>query len=443
MKARFLLLIVNCFFCFPSFSSVESSQIFVTLAKKVRHGVVNISTTQNSYNQIIELFPGYYRPFTQPEIKGAGSGFIISEDGLIITNAHVVKGFDKIQIQFVDEETLYPAKVLGSDGHSDIALLKVDTKKKLQPILLGDSSQLEVGEWVAAIGNPHGYGHTMTKGIISAVQREIDALNLYPLLQTDASINPGNSGGPLMNLKGEVVGVNQAIARGAAGISFAIPINNVKEVMEDLKKYGYVRKAYIGVHFNSYDFEGKKGVLIRDVITQSPAQKAGLKKGDRIITFNGKTIKKASDLPKLVRKTKTGQQVKLQVLRNEKMLNLKVIPELFEGTNQAKTPTKKNQNKKNLFGSFQVVDPSDIDLKQFAHPGWIKNPIVINIKRNSSVFKAGMRNGDMFYEINNAKVLKASDVKKTLKKGQTYSVKLLRFERQNNRYRILSIQIKL
>ena len=443
MKIKILLLIFNCFFCFPSFSSVEPSQIFVKLAKKVRHGVVNISTTQNSYNQIIELFPGYYRPFTQPEVKGAGSGFIISEDGLIITNAHVVKGFDKIQIQFVDEETLYPAKVLGSDRYSDIALLKVDTKKKLRPILLGDSSQLEVGEWVAAIGNPHGYGHTMTKGIISAVQREIDALNLYPLLQTDASINPGNSGGPLMNLKGEVVGVNQAIARGASGISFAIPINNVKEVLEDLKQYGYVRKAYIGVHFNSYDFEGKQGVLVRGVITQSPAQKAGLKKGDRIITFNGKTIKKPSDLPKLVRKTKTGQQVKLQVLRNGTMLNLKVIPELFEGKNQAKAPRKTNQNEKIILGSFQVVDPSNVELKQFAHPGWIKNPIVINIKRNSLVFKAGMRNGDMFYEINNAKVLKASDVKKTLKKGQSYHVKLLRFEKQNNRYRILSIQIKL
>ena len=442
---KFFLLFFSFIFCFPVFS-VEPSKAFVTLAKKVRNSVVNISTTQKGYNKVVELFPGYFMPFNQPETKGAGSGFIVSKEGLIITNSHVVKGFDKIQIQFVDEEVFYPAKLLGSDDHSDIALLKVETKKKLKPIALGDSSQLEVGEWVAAIGNPHGYGHTMTQGIISAVQREIDALNLYPLLQTDASINPGNSGGPLMNLKGEVVGVNQAIARGASGISFAIPINNVKEVMEDLKKYGYVRKAYIGVHYNSYDPEGKEGVLIGNVITQSPAQKAGIKKGDRIIEFNGRKIKKPNDLPKLVRKTKVGQKVRLQVIREGKSLNLTVIPELYEGirkTAVAKTRQGGASKAKTLPGAFQVIDPSDSDLSRFGHPGWIRNPLVINVKRNSSAFKAGLRNGDMFYEINSARVLKASDVEKTLKKGRRYQLSLLRFEKRSNRYRIVSLQLNL
>jgi len=296
-----------------------------------------------------------------------------------------------------------------------------------------------VGEWVAAMGNPHGYGHTMTQGIISAVQREIDALNLYPLLQTDASINPGNSGGPLMNLKGEVVGVNQAIARGASGISFAIPINNVKEVIEDLKKYGHVRKAYIGVHYNSYD--PKEGVLIADVITQSPAQKAGIKRGDRIISFNGKKIKKPSDLPKLVRKTRVGQTVNIENIRNAKSLNLKIVPELFEGKVMASQ--KKNTQGLNIGGAFQVIDPSDLDLRSFGHPGWVRNPMVINVKKNSKVFKTGLRNGDMFYEINSAKVLKASDVQKTLKKGRSYKINLLRFDRGANRYRILSIPFKL
>ena len=441
---RALVLIFSLIFCLPVFS-VEPSRAFVELAKKVRNSVVNISTTQSGYNKVIELFPGYFMPYNQPETKGAGSGFIVSKEGLIITNSHVVKGFDKIQIQFVDEETFYPAKLLGSDDHSDIALLKVQTKKRLKPIALGDSSKLEVGEWVAAIGNPHGYGHTMTQGIISAVQREIDALNLYPLLQTDASINPGNSGGPLMNLKGEVVGVNQAIARGASGISFAIPINNVKEVLEDLKKYGYVRKSYIGVHYNSFDPEGKEGVLIGNVITQSPAQKAGIQRGDRIITFNGKQLKKPSDLPKLVRKTKIGQKVRLQVIRKGKTLNLTVVPELFEGSRRVTAPTKKGRSSKgkSIAGVFQVVDPSDLDLSRFGHPGWIRNPLAINVKRNSSAFKAGLRNGDMFYEINSARVLKASDVEKTLKKGRRYQLSILRFDKGSNRYRIFSLQLKL
>lgn len=392
---------------------------------------------------MVELFPGYFMPFNQPETKGAGSGFIVSRDGLIITNSHVVKGFDKIQIQFINEEIFYPAKLLGSDDHSDIALLKVDIKKKLQPIALGDSSKLEVGERVAAIGNPHGYGHTMTQGIISAVQREIDALNLYPLLQTDASINPGNSGGPLMNLKGEVVGVNQAIARGASGISFAIPINNVKEVIEDLKNYGYVRKAYIGVHYNSYDPEGKEGVLIGNVITQSPAQKAGIKRGDRIISFNGKKIKKPNDLPKLVRQTKPGQKISLKVLRGERALNLKITPDLYEGRSQTATEAKKTRRGNTIAGAFQVIDPSDSDLSRFGHPGWIRNPLAVNVRKNSSAYKAGLRNGDMFYEINEARVLKASDVEKTLKKGHRYDISILRFERRSNRYRIHSIQLKL
>ncbi|MDE0092414.1 MAG: trypsin-like peptidase domain-containing protein, partial [Oligoflexia bacterium] len=213
------------YFILPSLvHSAEPSQAFVELAKKVQQSVVNISTTKTGVNNMVQVFPGYFMPFTSPELTAEGSGFIVDKKGLVITNAHVVKNFDKIQVQFVGDDKFYSAKVLGVDSLSDIALLKVNVAKRLKPIVLGDSSKLQVGEWVAAIGNPHGYGHTMTKGIISAVKREIDDLNLFPLLQTDASINPGNSGGPLVNLKGEVVGVNQAIVRGAAGISFAIPI---------------------------------------------------------------------------------------------------------------------------------------------------------------------------------------------------------------------------
>ena len=217
---RYIILL--CLFLPQLVHSIEPKTAFIELAKKVRSSVVNISTKREGVNNIVQIFPGYFMPFNLPEMTASGSGFIIDKAGLIVTNSHVVQNFDKIQVQFSEDDNFYPAKVLGTDSLSDIALLKVSTNKKLVPFKFGDSEQLQVGEWVAAIGNPHGYGHTMTKGIISAVKREIDDLNLFPLLQTDASINPGNSGGPLVNLRGEVVGINQAIARGAMGISFAI-----------------------------------------------------------------------------------------------------------------------------------------------------------------------------------------------------------------------------
>ena len=213
---------ILCFLSSQFAHSIEPKTAFIELAKKVRSSVVNISTTKEGKNDIVQIFPGYFMPFNLPEITASGSGFIVDKTGLIITNSHVVQNFDKIQVQFAGDDNFYPAKVLGTDSHSDIALLKVNTNKKLVPFKFGDSEKLQVGEWVAAIGNPHGYGHTMTKGIISAVKREIDDLNLFPLIQTDASINPGNSGGPLVNLKGEVVGVNQAIARGGYGASVSL-----------------------------------------------------------------------------------------------------------------------------------------------------------------------------------------------------------------------------
>ena len=426
----------------PSSQAIEPAQDFVNLAKKVRSSVVNISVSQPGINKVIELIPGYMIPFSQPELKGSGSGFIVDKSGLIITNAHVVKDIQKIQVQFVDEETLFPAKVLGYDTRSDIALLKVDAKKKLTPIVLGDSSKLEVGEWVAAIGNPHGYGHTMTKGIISAVKREIDELNLYPLLQTDASINPGNSGGPLVNLKGEVVGVNQAIARNASGISFAIPINNVKEVLEDLKKYGYVRKAFIGVNFLQNNL-GLEGVIVGNVVVQSPAQRAGVRAGDRIVSFNGKKIKNYWDLPDAVRKAKVGKKASMTVIRENKTLKLSITPQIFEGEKLALSSNKINPKATDIYGHFEVLPARDSLLKKYGHPGWAKHPIIVNVKKSSRAYKNGLREGDLLFQINNSKVLKAGDVQKTFQKGKTYQIHVLRYYRNHSRYRILSLNLKL
>ena len=438
-----LLLVFYCFL--PAFAySVEPSKAFVELAKKVRPGVVNISTTKAGVNDMVQVFPGYFMPFTSPELTASGSGFIVDKKGLIITNAHVVKNFDKIQVQFVGDNRYYPAKVLGADALSDIALLKVNVNKRLKPIALGDSSKLEVGEWVAAIGNPHGYGHTMTKGIISAVKREIDDLNLFPLLQTDASINPGNSGGPLVNLKGEVVGVNQAIVRGASGISFAIPINNVKEVLKDLKSFGFVQRGFIGVNFQG---DGQKGVVISNIVFASPAQKAGLKIKDRIISFAGKKIDKPMDLPKAVRQAKIGQKVNLKIMREGRLLTLSIVPQVLEESKFSSMPEspKKRKNRKitgsNVLGQFQLLEPSAVNLKAFGHPGWAKHPIIVNLKRSSRAFRQGLREGDMLYQVNGRAISGVSTAKNILKKGHSYKLNLLRYNSYLDRYQIVSTHL--
>lgn len=304
----------------------DLSKAFVNLSKELNPSVVNISTIKKGSQGTLQLLPGLSVPYNTPHTKGAGSGFVISTDGLIVTNAHVVQTFDEIQVQFQGEEKFYPAQLLGKDRLSDIALLKISTKKPLRPIPFGDSKKLEVGEWVVAIGNPHGYGHTMTKGIISAVNRQIDDLNLFPLIQTDASINLGNSGGPLVNLRGKVVGINNAIAAGANGISFAIPINNVKTILQDLKNYGYVKRGFIGVQFQQ--LANISGVIVTALVKNGPAHSAGLKVGDIIIKFNKKRIVKSEDLPTAIGKTTVGKPVVITILRKNKKKDLTIITKI-------------------------------------------------------------------------------------------------------------------
>ena len=437
-----------CFVLPNAVYSTDLTKAFVELNKKVRASVVNISTTKEEVNDMIQLFPGYFMPFNLPQMAGAGSGFIIDKEGLIVTNAHVVQNFDKIQVQFSGDDQFYSAKVLGADTLSDIALLKVNTKKRLKPFAFGDSEKLEVGEWVAAIGNPHGYKHTMTKGIISAVKREIDDLNLFPLLQTDALINPGNSGGPLVNLKGEVVGVNQAILRGAGGatgISFAIPINNVKEVLEDLKTFGFVRRGFIGVEFFS---DGQNGAVITNVIPGSPAQKAGLKVKDRIVAFDGKQIKAPKDLPKTVRKAKVGKKVPLKIVRNGKQINLKVAPQILKKDSmsslQQVTPPKRQSKVRgqDISGGFQVAEASASSFRHFNLPDWAKHPIVVQVQKGSPAYQGGLRAGDLLFQVNGRSTNVVSEVKKTVKKGKN-KMNVLRYHRRYDKFHLVSVSFTL
>lgn len=443
MKKWILLL---SFICPQTVFSIEPKTAFINLAKKVRHSVVNISITKEGGENVVQLFPGYFIPFNIPQVTASGSGFIIDKNGLIVTNSHVVQNFDKIQVQFSGDENFYPAKILGSDSLSDIALLKVHTKNKLTPFKFGDSEKLQVGEWVAAIGNPHGYGHTMTKGIISAVKREIDDLNLFPLLQTDASINPGNSGGPLVNLKGEVIGVNQAIVRGAMGIGFAIPINNVKEVLKDLKTFGFVRRGFIGVEF--YSNNQQKGAVVTNVIPGSPAEQAGLKIKDQIIEFAGQKIKAPRDLPKAVRKASVGKQVRLKVLRDGKQIQLSITPKILEKNNLASLQNPTVQNKSTIrgqviTGGFKIAKTSKRLLRSFNQPDLgAKNPIVVYVKQASPAFKGGLRAGDLIFQINGKKISSVSDVKTNMIKGLN-QFNVLRYHQRYDKYLLLSISFKI
>ncbi len=271
------------------------------------------------------------RSFTQ---RALGSGVIISTDGYIVTNAHAVKGADKIVVKLEDNRELN-ATVVGIDEKTDVALLKIQSPGDLAMATLGDSDALQVGDWVVAIGNPFGLSETVTAGIVSAKGRVIGEGPYDDFIQTDASINPGNSGGPLLNLRGEVVGINTAIysqSGGSIGIGFAIPIDSVKNVVEQLKAHGKVIRGWLGVAIQdvtpelakTFGLKQTQGGLVSDVTPDSPAARAGLKRGDVIVAYNGRHIEAAHQLPALVAATEIGKTVPLTVLRNGESQTLSV-----------------------------------------------------------------------------------------------------------------------
>src|SRR4051812_28350179 len=259
---------------------------------------------------------------------GLGSGFIISNDGYILTNAHVVADFDDVTVRLADSKREFKAKVIGVDKRTDVALIKVDAND-LPTVKLGDSKQLEPGQWVAAIGSPFGFANTITAGIISATGRSLPDETYVPFIQTDVAVNPGNSGGPLINLKGEVVGINSMIyscTGGYMGMSFAIPIEVALDVAKQLQQSGKVTRGRMGIGVQpltkelaqSFRLDGTSGTVVTSVEQGSPADKAGLKPGDVILSYNGKKIEDPSELPRLVAATKPGEKGELQLWRNGK-----------------------------------------------------------------------------------------------------------------------------
>jgi serine protease Do len=323
------------------------ANLFIELAKALNPAVVNISTSmiqrqQRMYRDpMLDMLEKFYgiQPDQRPNYNngkprrmGLGTGFIVREDGLIVTNAHVIQGADIIEVQLTENsDKQYQAEIVGFDERTDIALIKIKPDIKLTAVTLGSSDDAQVGEWVAAFGNPFGHGHSMTKGIISSKGREINEVNRLPLIQTDASINPGNSGGPLVNSKGLVIGVNSAIDARAQGIGFAIPIDEVKKIIPQLESRGSIRKGFLGVQLGDIDpstasqlgmdeFYGAVILSVGEI--GSPAKKAGLKMYDIVTEYNGKKVRNSRDLSDLVAATEPGKKVALKILRSEKTVSL-------------------------------------------------------------------------------------------------------------------------
>jgi len=346
---------------------------------------------------------------------GVGSGFIISPDGYIMTNAHVVDGADELMVTLTDKRE-FKAKLIGADKRTDVALVKIDTKQPLPAVQIGDSSKVKVGEWVVAIGSPFGLENTVTAGIVSAKGR--DTGDYTPFIQTDVAVNPGNSGGPLIDMRGNVIGINSQIysrTGGFMGISFAIPIDEAMRVVEQLKKQGYVVRGKIGVQIDSVSREladslglgQARGALVRVVEKGGAADKAGVQVGDIVTSFNGKPVERANDLPRLVGETKPDATVPMQVLRMGKTvtLNVKVgewVMDKKPGTKPADEQKPEAVSKANALG-VKVIDLNEAQKRQLG----VSSGVLVEAVRNGAA-RDGLRVGDVILAVGNAAVNSAA-----------------------------------
>ena len=334
---------------------------FADLAEKLMPSVVNISSTQ-TVKTISNPFPFEFPPgspfedmfkeFSKPTERKAtalGSGFIIDEKGIVVTNNHVIQGADDIIVS-VNGSTEYEAKVIGTDPYMDLAVLKIESNDKFKPVSFGDSDSARVGDWVIAIGNPFGFGGTVTSGIISSRNRDIGLTRYDDFIQTDASINVGNSGGPLFNLDGKVIGINTAIIgqSGSIGIGFAIPSNPASNVISQLIEFGETKRGWLGVRIQEVTkeiaelekLEKAEGALVASVSEKSPADKAGIKAGDIILEFDGKKVDTMRRLPKLVAQTKVGKRVTIKIWRGQKLISKRVLLGRLESSKEFKVENK-------------------------------------------------------------------------------------------------------
>ena len=404
---------------------------FVALAKTLRPVVVNVSSTLAAEKssgvapraQKDDPFAEFWKRFFGETPRGPsrqqslGSGFIIDPDGSILTNNHVVDHAEKITVRLADQRE-FEAKVIGKDPKTDIAVIKIDAKGALPAAPLGDSDRLEVGEWVMAIGNPFGLDNTVTAGIVSAKGRHIGAGPYDNFIQTDASINPGNSGGPLINLRGEVVGINTAIfseSGGNIGIGFATPVNLAKEILPQLRGKGKVTRGWMGVSVQAVTpdlakalgLDRPRGGLVADVSKGGPADGAGIKAGDLIVEFDGKEIKESSELPTLVARAAPGSQARVKLLRDNKELALSVSIGEMKETEAAASPNEKA----GLGLSVQKVTP---ELAERLKLNRADGLVITAVEPGSPADESGLAPGDVIIEIDRKPIHTLADYRKAL-----------------------------
>lgn len=433
---------------------------FAAVAKKAMPAVVNISTTQQierrrrippfpmpgpspfgGEDPFEEFFRRFFgdRPPLGPQ-RSLGSGFIISEEGYIITNNHVVGNADKITVRLSSpREEEYEATVVGTDDKTDLALIKINATHALPTVPLGSSAALQVGDWVLAIGNPFGLEQTLTVGIVSAKGRVIGIGPYDDFIQTDASINPGNSGGPLLNLKGEVVGVNTAIfsqSGGNIGIGFAIPVDLAKSIVAQLRETGKVTRGWLGVAIQavtpelakSFGLDEPKGALVAEVTKGGPAEKAGLERGDIIIAFNGTTIKDSHELPTLVAQSPVGSKARVTVLRRGKERTFTVT--LGELTDQ-QARAERGETSQERWG-MTVADLSPEIARRFQLDRDQKGVVVIEVEPGSPADLGGIRPRDVIEEVNRQRVESVEDFTKAIAETKDQETLLLLVRRGNS-----------
>ena len=462
-KKIFLLLVLT------NISSINANAVpdsFANLAEKLMPSVVNISTTQTvktTTNQFPFQFPPgspfgeMFKDFERPRERQAsalGSGFIIKEEGIVITNNHVIANAEDILVKVGEKE--YKAKLVGADPYMDIAVLKMETKDKFKTVKFGDSDTARVGDWAVAIGNPFGLGGTVTAGIISARNRDINLTRYDDFIQTDASINQGNSGGPLFNLKGEVIGINTAIIApgqsGSIGIGFAIPANAASNVIDQLIEFGETKRGWLGVRIQEVTKEIAEveklkkpvGALVASVGQNSPADKAGIKAGDIILEFDGKKIDTMRTLPKVVANTKVGKSVELKVWRNKKSITKRLTLGRLESSEEFKDKKTKVVKKEKEIETLKIT-VRDITSEDIASRKLTKNTkgvVIVDIANRSPLTNLLSVN-DIIIEVQKNPVKDSVDLNKIVdgifKKGE--KTLLLTIINNNNRRRYLGVKI--
>ena len=479
---------------FSSLNAPADFNVFVNLSKKIVPSVVNISTLttvkgpyglsgqdevlRRFFGELFQQYPGRGRGGEMEEDEGEGApqygspgknsrlpksmslgtGFVIDASGLILTNNHVVADADEIKITFTESKDEKPtdAEVVGRDPELDVALIKVTSKREMAPVALGDSDALEVGEYVMAVGNPFGQGHSVTHGIISAKGRIAPDFPLANYLQTDAPINPGNSGGPLVNLKGEVVAINNAIDQRAHGIGFAIPINVVKSVLPQLKAKGAVSRGFIGVLVGQLtaDIAKKMGVptdleapFVTHVYPNEPADRAGIKPYDVILEFNGKTIRNSNELVSAVTALEVGAVVPIQVSRAGKKMSFNISVGQRPGGPQSASSMKRGKKNQPALApvetGMRIEDLTPELAREFGISEKVSGVIVTHIAYGGPADRAGLSRGDVILEVDRKPIKGVESFYSVVRAKQSYLLRVRHADGQGQeRFSVIVLDLK-